>query len=86
MATHEDIAVIMLHPFLELRLPEQVWEEVGHEVGEEVSIVRGGEFRESAKFEVGFLADKHSVEQDEVATGLGEGHLVEVLTLLYAPT
>lgn len=86
MATHEDIAVVMLHPFLEIRLSEQVGEEVGYEVGEEVSIIGRGEFGEAAKFEVDLLAVQHSVEQDEVATGLGEGHLVEVLTLLYAPT
>lgn len=45
MATHEDVPVILLHPFFEVGFSEQVGQEVGHEVREEVSIVRGREFR-----------------------------------------
>lgn len=78
--------MVLLHPFFEVGISEQVGQEVRHEVREEVSIVRGRKFREVAEFEVDLLADQHSVEQDKVTTGLGEGHLVEVLTLLHSPT
>lgn len=40
VATHEDVAVILLHPFLHLRLTEQIGKEVGDEVGEEGCVGR----------------------------------------------
>lgn len=38
VAAHEDVAVVVLHPFLYLRLAEQVGQEVRDVVGEEVSV------------------------------------------------
>lgn len=60
-------------------------EEVGDEVRKEVGICGRGEFFEVAPFEIDLLTDEDGVEQNEVASCLCEGHLVEVLTLLHAP-
>lgn len=38
VAAHEDIAVILFHPFLKLGLAEEVGQEVGHKIGEEMSV------------------------------------------------